>query len=573
MEENKNKIKLEYIVAASIIVLLVLVFVIVTMVKTNDDSVESFEAKQVTAYSKKMSEMMESSKNMELETVKSLMVSEIYDANELYGGNNSVDYLSNQLLMTTMTDTSTTTEEFLNNFKTKIDAITIELNNGIDDIINGKDILKTTLTIKSDTVCNDQKIDNKYCVEKLNARVYIADVNSDKWAVIVHGYMMSGSFMYNAVGNMYIEEGYNVIAPDLRGFGNSDGSVAMGYLESLDIYDWIKDLNQNWNEKERYGMNVAPETIVVHGISLGGATTLQLATNPDIQKSTSEPYNKNLTDLKVKGFIDDCGYTSMSGIISEMLSMGNNLELTSILSSLNIDLEQFMQEITRIAKLENIPALNSFDITKLENADFSTIYKTLDEFKNSFNEAQTELNKYINSNGSYEIPNIDKETIDNIINQYQDFMNKENLENIIDNINNPNLHNIINDANQNVQRVKTQENTDVLEGLIAKALMNLVGVGLTEETYSTYSNVFSDGRKFVENSKVMIIHGTSDTTVPHSNANTVEKNISPAILVHKWDAQNQPHAFVVIGSKKEEYKSLITKYLNCLNDNTCTNIK
>ena len=67
----------------------------------------------------------------------------------------------------------------------------------------------------------------------------------------------------------------------------------------------------------------------------------------------------------------------------------------------------------------------------------------------------------------------------------------------------------------------------------------------------------------------MVIHGTLDTTVPHSNADTVEKNISPAILVHKWDAINQPHAFIVIGSQKEEYKTKVSKYLDCVEDNTC----
>ena len=78
-----------------------------------------------------------------------------------------------------------------------------------------------------------------------------------------------------------------------------------GYLESLDIYDWIKDLNENYSV--RYGVKTAPSTIIVHGISLGGATTLQLSTNPDIAAAKGMPYTKNLTQLNVKGFVDDCG--------------------------------------------------------------------------------------------------------------------------------------------------------------------------------------------------------------------------------------------------------------------------
>mgnify|MGYP006898639041 CR=1 FL=1 len=45
--------------------------------------------------------------------------------------------------------------------------------------------------------------------------------------------------------------------------------------------------------------------IIVHGISLGGATTLQLATNPDIASASDNVYNQNLDNLHVKGFIDE----------------------------------------------------------------------------------------------------------------------------------------------------------------------------------------------------------------------------------------------------------------------------
>ena len=120
--------------------------------------------------------------------------------------------------------------------------------------------------------------------------------------------------------------------------------------------------------------------------------------------------------------------------------------------------------------------------------------------------------------------------------------------------------------------VNHNNNDFSLDGLVAKALMNLVGVGLTEDNYAKYSNVFSEGREFVNGSKVMVIHGTADTTVPHSNADVVEKNVKPGILVHKWDAELQPHAFIVVGIKKDEYKGLVKNYLNCLNDSSCVQI-
>ncbi len=103
----------------------------------------------------------------------------------------------------------------------------------------------------------------------------MADAKSDKWVILIHGNAMKSKQMFNATGKMYTDNGYNVLAPDLRGAGDSGGSVAMGYLESLDVYDWIKDLNNNY--QTRYGVSTAPSTIIVHGVSLGGATTLQVA--------------------------------------------------------------------------------------------------------------------------------------------------------------------------------------------------------------------------------------------------------------------------------------------------------
>lgn len=38
----------------------------------------------------------------------------------------------------------------------------------------------------------------------------------------------------------------------------------MGYLESLDVWDWLTYLNKNYDCEE----------IFVHGVSLGGATTV-----------------------------------------------------------------------------------------------------------------------------------------------------------------------------------------------------------------------------------------------------------------------------------------------------------
>ena len=126
---------------------------------------------------------------------------------------------------------------------------------------------------------------------------------------------MNGQAITDALGEMYLEQGYNILAPDLRGAGNTSGSNGMGYLESLDVFDWLTYLNN------RYSNNCSQ--ILVHGVSLGGATTLFL--------SGLEVNGQTIKDKNVIGLVDDCGYTSMTGIIKDLLNTVGDSELISMI--------------------------------------------------------------------------------------------------------------------------------------------------------------------------------------------------------------------------------------------------
>lgn len=147
----------------------------------------------------------------------------------------------------------------------------------------------------------------------LSGNIYYANTStgerSNKWVVLIHGFMMSGESMANAVGQVYLDYGYNILAPDLRGSGNSGGKTGMGFMESLDIWDWLTFLNTNYNVDE----------VIVHGLSLGGATTLQLWSQKD--------QGRDLESQHVVGLIDDCGYTSMTGIIQGLLGTVEGIDL------------------------------------------------------------------------------------------------------------------------------------------------------------------------------------------------------------------------------------------------------
>ena len=99
-------------------------------------------------------------------------------------------------------------------------------------------------------------------------------------------------------GDAYYEAGYQVIAPDLRACGDSDGDyVGMGWLDREDILRWIDFILADDPQAE----------IVVHGISMGAATTMMTA-------GEDTPEN-------VKVFIEDCGYTSVWDVFSSELQL------------------------------------------------------------------------------------------------------------------------------------------------------------------------------------------------------------------------------------------------------------
>ena len=112
-------------------------------------------------------------------------------------------------------------------------------------------------------------------------------VPSGKTAVIVHGYTSNPMSMM-MIARMYRDHfGYNVVLPTLKYHGRSGGdAIQMGWLDRLDVLEWSA-----WAH-ERFGDTLQ----VVHGISMGGATTMMVSGED--------------TPEYIRAFVDDCGYTS-----------------------------------------------------------------------------------------------------------------------------------------------------------------------------------------------------------------------------------------------------------------------
>ncbi|MDT2602590.1 alpha/beta hydrolase [Enterococcus hulanensis] len=136
---------------------------------------------------------------------------------------------------------------------------------------------------------------------KLSAYYLPAEKDQHKTAIIAHGYMGQASDMPQ-YAKIYHDLGYNVLIPDARGHGKSEGDyIGFGWHERKDYLQWIDRVVKKDPQSE----------IVLHGVSMGAATVMMTS-------------GEKLPD-NVKAFVEDCGYSSVKGELNYQLKQMFNL--------------------------------------------------------------------------------------------------------------------------------------------------------------------------------------------------------------------------------------------------------
>lgn len=137
---------------------------------------------------------------------------------------------------------------------------------------------------------------------KLVADYVPAATKSLKTVVVAHGYMENKESMASYI-KLFHDNGYNVLAPDDRGQGKSQGDyIGFGWKDRLDYIKWTKKLIAEKGTNQKIGL---------FGISMGGATVMMMSGEK--------------LPTQVKAIVEDCGYTNVEDLLAYQLKLQFNL--------------------------------------------------------------------------------------------------------------------------------------------------------------------------------------------------------------------------------------------------------
>ena len=147
---------------------------------------------------------------------------------------------------------------------------------------------------------------------KLHAYYLKGKSNPTKTVIVAHGYRASSIEMVSYAEYFRDHYGFNVLLPDARGHGKSEGEyVGMGWPDRLDYLQWVQ-----WTLKK----NGDSSELILFGASMGGATMMMLSG----EKLPSQ----------VKFIVEDCGFSSVEAILTYQIKNRTDFPVELLLGSL-----------------------------------------------------------------------------------------------------------------------------------------------------------------------------------------------------------------------------------------------
>lgn len=117
----------------------------------------------------------------------------------------------------------------------------------------------------------------------------LADAPTGQTIICMHGYTSTGRMDYCASAPYLHSLGYNLLVPDQRSHGRSEGRmIGFSCVEYRDVVQWCRYLDGRFGDDSR---------IMLMGISMGASTVLNAAGEADLPQS-------------VRSVVADCGFSS-----------------------------------------------------------------------------------------------------------------------------------------------------------------------------------------------------------------------------------------------------------------------
>lgn len=138
-------------------------------------------------------------------------------------------------------------------------------------------------------------------------------------AICFHGYTGHGGGNNSAAARFFLENGFDVLLPDARAHGMSDGEyIGFGCLDRYDGLAWIRFLQNKYRAEDMEGRL----EIYLYGVSMGGATVCMMS-------------GLELPDC-VKGIISDCAFTSPEAMFELVLKNKYHVPPAPVLMAANL---------------------------------------------------------------------------------------------------------------------------------------------------------------------------------------------------------------------------------------------
>lgn len=136
----------------------------------------------------------------------------------------------------------------------------------------------------------------------LHADYLKAGENSERIAVLFHGYTSCGLNDCTSMAVFLHKRGFDCLIVDNRSHGNSEGKyIGFGILDRYDCLSWINYINNRFKKD-----------ILLYGVSMGAATVLMASGFSDFPEN-------------VRAIIADCAFTSPFEVFSHVLKKDYHL--------------------------------------------------------------------------------------------------------------------------------------------------------------------------------------------------------------------------------------------------------